>query len=384
MAETKGVAEPQKENETVRDAAGLVFDRIWRDGSRRVVFDPQLYTSHCKNRGEITGKMCVDEGEKGYFEKRKGESRPLDQTEESDVRKVVKMAGGYFSQKIKEGVVSVEDVRDYLFLVLSEPHSNYGGCRWGSRTNGLLCDYDTDMKGRKVGSQADFDKFEEYLWGSWNKVPEELRSEQGSHFLFFNAPEARGVSTPIRIYVNPQPERALDVLKAWQASVEECGKGKVMYKVWEGGRGIPDDFIVAYLPGGFLKDDSLLKMLESFKSKLDPSWMGDLPKTTTELIKGVGIAPELENQMFLSEIINAGRGRNLASWRTAVAEMLNPAYFLAMGRWQVDGDHSFGVKNLTEEYFRKFLILSGVNPSTMMQDSEPINEAMARLGELKS
>lgn len=384
MAEITGVAEPHKDGETIRDAAELLFDRIWREGSRRVPFDPQAYIGHCKNRREITGKICIDEAEKGYCKNEGGNiSRPFGQKEEDEVRKFLKMAGGYFSQKIEEGVVSQEDVRDYLFLVLSQSAIPAYGCRWGSGTDGLLCDYQTDIKGKKEGSQTDFDQFVSYLRESWNRVPAGLKMEQDPWFLKFDAPKTKGKSTPIRVYVNPQPNRALDVLKAWQESVEERGGGRVEYKVWEARRVIPDDFIVAYLPADFLKDGSLLEMLKSFKGKLGQDWMGDLPKATTELMTGVGIAPELEDPKFLSRIINMGRTKNMGSWRTAIANMINPAYFLAMGRWRVDSDRSVGVKKLTEEYFRKFLVLSGVNPSTMMQNSESVNEAMIRLGELK-
>jgi hypothetical protein len=187
------------------------------------------------------------------------------------------------------------------------------------------------------------------------------------NFIHFNTKSLAGLRPKLRVYISPKIDGdPVKVIKIWQEVLEKAGlKDKIYYKI--GKSFLPrSDILVVYLLSDM--DTKVLEYLFATFIKLCPSELlqeGAIPMAPS-FLTGITFAPE---PTFVNACLKTQKKKT--SYNAWIAQLKELALMMAFSDLRKEGKIVLRIEDLREkglEYFQQFLLLSYINPITMMED----------------
>ena len=204
---------------------------------------------------------------------------------------------------------------------------------------------------------------------------------QREGFVHFNSSK-RGNGVDLRCYISLNPEKRDIALKAWHDSLKESEvKDDLYYKV-----GMTDEHIddIVIYKSDVVSDDKFKRILQIFSEKsLDEDLVdknNTLP-TGRKIADEIAIAPETK---YVNSYLKS-MGENKYSYNQFVARMLELSACVASQRMEnhkmryaktsdgvksgkIHSTKSYDFRHEMRDVFREFMMLSKINPDTMLPD----------------
>ena len=205
--------------------------------------------------------------------------------------------------------------------------------------------------------------------GMWAKQPEGMKQEQDGGFYHFNSHLEGDVKN--RIYISAQLSGAPEkVVEAWQAALEETGLQDKIYFKLPTGLSKRFETIILYQTDK-TKDEDIEKLLATFTQKCPAELLNerDMP-TGVPLRRGVSMAPEPAN---INTFLRFSGSQESISYNQLIASTSELSFELAYKEAQKKGEAKPTPKSLKDSagrYFEQMIKLSGINPDTMVPNSQ--------------
>ncbi len=203
----------------------------------------------------------------------------------------------------------------------------------------------------------------------WEKQPEGMKQEQSGGFYHFNSHLEGDVKN--RIYISAQlsgsPEK---VIEAWQAALQETGLQNKVYFKLPTGLSKRFESIILYQTDKTNEAD-IEKLLTVFNQKCPTELLNDKDMPTgIPLRRGISMAPEPAN---INTLIRYSGSQENISYNQLIASLTELSFELAYKDAQKTGQANPMPKILKDnagKYFEQMIRLSGINPDTMVPNSQ--------------
>lgn len=203
----------------------------------------------------------------------------------------------------------------------------------------------------------------------WAKQPEGMKQEQDGGFYHFNSHLEGNVKN--RIYISAQLSGAPEkVVEAWQAALEETELQDKVYFKLPTGLSKRFETIILYQTDK-TKDADIEKLFANFMQKCPAELLNerDMP-TGVPLRRGISMAPEPAN---INTFIRYSGSQENISYNQLIASVSELSFELAYEDAQKRGETKPTPKSLKDSasrYFEQMIKLAGINPETMVPNSQ--------------
>lgn len=201
-----------------------------------------------------------------------------------------------------------------------------------------------------------------------------------SDFIHINSQRPRSNKNMLRCYISPDMTKdPAAVIYAWKECINESPLRDELYFKFNT-RLNPDkkaaerpDSIVIYKTED-INDDQFKELLQSFQAKcneLSPDLLPEdesrMPTATRKIANGISISAEPDYINDYLRFTDKKDGKH--SWTTFVDKITSMSLTIAANRLGVvpDSINVPGLEDETKKVFREFMLLSKINPDTMLQ-----------------
>jgi hypothetical protein len=204
------------------------------------------------------------------------------------------------------------------------------------------------------------------LWGQW-KEGEKL--EQDGGFYHFNTHLEGNVKN--RIYVSAKLSESPDeLINKWLESLKETGLTDKIYFKIPTGLSKRFESIIIYQTDK-TKDSDIEKLINSFCLKCPEKILNENGMPTGIFLRpGISMAPEPSN---INNFIRYSGSKEIISYNCLIDSLIKLSFELAYKESIKSGQENTTPKTLksaAEKYFEQMIKLSGINPETMIPNSQ--------------
>ena len=283
---------------------------------------------------------------------------PRFEKKKEDVSKTYTRLTEHVNKIVKQGEVDPRTAKIFLRSLLSLKY--IGDYNAITRNNENISPEELKAKNQDYVRVAD---------EMWDKQPEGMKQEQSGGFYHFNSHLEGDVKN--RIYISAQlsgsPEK---VIGAWQAALQETGLQDKIYFKLPTGLSKRFESIILYQTDKTSEAD-IEKLLIAFNQKCPTELLNDKDMPTgIPLRRGISMAPEPAN--INTFICYSGSQENI-SYNQLIASLTELSFELAYKDAQKAGQIKPTPKILKDnagKYFEQMIRLSGINPDTMVPNSQ--------------